>query len=354
MHFIDRTLIRNSVILAVDDSPVLLDALDISIGELCKEFIVATSAEHAIKIVTEKLPDLVLLDIEMPRINGFELFEKLKELTAIARIPVIFLTSMEDKKIEAKALEIGAVDYITKPFDRTVLLHRINTHLNISYYCTNLEGALQSVENGLVNTFSSLLESRDKNTSGHALRTSFYLEILGQELISNQGYTHELNDSLLKRMVRAAPLHDIGKIGVPDNVLLKPGAFDDKEFETMKTHAYKGARVLGNLYRKMPSQYYLFFAEQIALNHHERYDGSGYPNGLSGEAIPFSARLMAVADVYDALTQNRVYRTAMNHEKAYQVIVENRGKQFDPIITDAFEKTHDKLRVIMEQSEPGE
>jgi putative two-component system response regulator len=348
MHFIDRTLIKNSVILAVDDSPVLLDALDITLGELCKEFVMTSSAEQALEFIIKKMPDLVLMDIEMPRMSGFELFEKLKELTSIARIPVIFLTSSNDKKTEAKALEIGAVDYITKPFDRSVLLHRINTHLNIAYYCTNLENSLQSIENGLISTFSALLESRDKNTSGHAKRTSLYLKALGEEMLSISGsYNYELTNGLLKKMIRAAPLHDIGKVGIPDSILLKPGRLTAEEFNAMKAHTSNGASVLGNLYKKMPSQHYLLFAEQIALNHHEKFDGTGYPNGLKGESIPLSARIMAIADVYDAITKDRVYREAMDHKRACSIILEGKGTHFDPVITDIFEKIQDKFNDIL-------
>jgi putative two-component system response regulator len=353
MHFIDRTLIRNSVILAVDDSPVLLDALDISIGELCKEFLVATNAEQAVSLVTEKMPDLILMDVDMPNTDGFELFEQLKALTIVARIPVIFLTSMEDKRVEARALEMGAVDYITKPFDRTVLLHRLNTHLNISYYCSNLENSLQSIENELISTFATLLESRDAYAHGHSIRTSLYMGILGREVLSS-GFNKELNEGLLRRMQRAAPLHDIGKVGISDSVLLKPEIYSKEDFEVMKTHTIRGAAVLGGLYKKMPNQYYLYFAEQMALNHHERYNGSGYPNGIAGEQIPFSARLMAIPDVYDAMTHDRVYRKAMSHKEACKIILSGSGRQFDPAIIEAFDKVKDEFRDSMESTDLGE
>jgi putative two-component system response regulator len=348
MHFIDRTLIRNSTILAVDDSPVLLDALDISVGKLCKEFVVATDTEQAIKLIVDKKPNLVLLDIEMPGMNGFEFFEKLKEIASISRIPVIFLTSSEDKKMEAKALEIGAVDYITKPFDRTVLLHRINTHLNISYHCTNLENALQTIESELVDTFSNLLESRDMYTNGHATRTSRYLKILGDKMVKLGAFAYELNDNILQRMVQAAPLHDIGKISVPDSVLLKPKDLTKDEFEVMKSHTNKGASVLDSLYKKMPSQYYLLFAEQMALSHHERFDGTGYPNKLAGKDIPLCARMIAIADVYDALTKNRAYRKALTHEKACETIANENGTHFDPALVDIFMEVKEDFKAVAE------
>jgi len=346
MHFIDRTLIRNSVILAVDDSPVMLDALDVILGELCKKFIMATTASQAIDLIMENMPDLVLLDIKMPKMNGFELFEKLKELTSIAKIPVIFITASEDKKMEAKALEIGAVDYITKPFDSTVLLHRINIHLNIANYCTNLENNMKSIENGLISTFSMLLESRDKNTHGHAVRTALYFDVLGDKMLQSPDYKNELTENLLEKMVYAVPLHDIGKVGIPDSILLKPGKFTQKEFEIMQTHTTKGAVVLGKLYQKMPNQHYLHYAEQIALYHHERYDGSGYPTGLRDVSIPLSARIMAIADVYDALTKNRVYRKAISHEEAYNIMIDGKGTYFDPGIVEVFQTVQDEFRRI--------
>ncbi|MDR2555223.1 MAG: response regulator [Fibromonadaceae bacterium] len=346
MHFIDRTLIRNSVILAVDDSPVLLDALDAILGDLCKKFIMTTTAAEAVDIIIENMPDLVLLDIEMPKMNGFELFEKLKKFTAIARIPVIFITSWEDKRVEAKALEIGAVDYVTKPFDSAVLLHRINIHLNIANYCTNLEQSMKSIENGLISTFSMLMESRDKNTHGHAVRTALYFDVLGEEMLHSQAYRQELTESLLEKMVYAVPLHDIGKVGIPDSILLKPGKFTQKEYEIMQTHTTKGAAVLGRLYQKMPTQHYLHYAEQIAMYHHERYDGSGYPNGLREKDIPLPARIMAVADVYDAMTQNRVYRKAISHKEAYDIMVAGKGTYFDPGVVTIFENVHEEFKKI--------
>ena len=346
MHFIDRTLIKNSIILAVDDSPVLLDALDTVLGEHCKEFIMTTTASQAIELIIENMPDLVLLDIEMPNMNGFELFEKLKELTSIARIPVIFITSWEDKRVEAKALEMGAVDYVTKPFDGTVLLHRINIHLNIANHCTNLEKNMKSIENGLISTFSMLMESRDRNTHGHAVRTALYFDALGEKMLRSIEYRHELTEGLLEKMVYAVPLHDIGKVGIPDSVLLKPDKFTKKEFEVMQTHTSKGAAVLGRLYQRMPTQHYLHYAEQIAMSHHERYDGSGYPNGIREKAIPLAARIMAIADVYDALTKNRIYRKAINHKAAYKIMVDGKGTYFDPGIVAVFESVQEEFERI--------
>jgi len=270
----------------------------------------------------------------------------LKKFTSIARIPVIFITSWEDKKIEAKALEMGAVDYVTKPFDSAVLLHRINIHLNIANYCTNLEQSMKSIENGLISTFSMLMESRDKNTHGHAVRTALYFDVLGEEMLHSQEYRHELTESLLEKMVYAVPLHDIGKVGIPDSILLKPGRLTQKEFEIMQTHTTKGATVLSKLYQKMPTQHYLHYAEQIAMYHHERYDGSGYPNGLREKNIPLSARIMAIADVYDALTKNRVYRNAISHEEAYKVMVDGKGTYFDPNIITIFENVQEDFKKI--------
>jgi len=354
MHFIDRTLIKNSIILAVDDSPVLLDALDTVLGEHCKEFIMTTTASQAIELIIENMPDLVLLDIEMPNMNGFELFEKLKELTSIARIPVIFITSWEDKRVEAKALEMGAVDYVTKPFDGAVLLHRINIHLNIANHCTNLEKNMKAIENGLISTFSMLMESRDRNTHGHAVRTALYFDALGEKMLRSVDYRHELTEGLLEKMVYAVPLHDIGKVGIPDSVLLKPGRFTPNEFEIMKAHTTKGAIVLGKLYQKMPTQHYLHYAEQIALSHHERYDGSGYPKGLKERTIPLAARIMAVADVYDALTRNRSYRKAVSHEEACSIMLEGRGTYFDPGIVDVFKSVQEEFKRISTLSLDGE
>jgi len=218
--------------------------------------------------------------------------------------------------------------------------------LNIANYCTNLEHSMKSIENGLISTFSMLMESRDKNTHGHAIRTALYFDVLGEEMLHSQEYRQELTETLLEKMVYAVPLHDIGKVGIPDSILLKPGKFTQKEFEIMQTHTAKGAAVLGKLYQKMPTQHYLHYAEQIAMYHHERYDGSGYPNGLREKNIPLSARIMAIADVYDALTKSRVYRNAISHEEAYKIMVDGKGTYFDPGIITIFENVQEEFKKI--------
>ncbi|GHV12633.1 response regulator [Fibrobacterales bacterium] len=349
--YTDKTIIKKSIILAVDDSPVLLDALDICIGQYCQELIMATSGAQALEFAVKKLPDLILLDVEMPEMNGFETFKKLKTIPSIAHIPVIFLTVSDEHKIEVKALESGAVDYITKPFDKTVLLHRINLHLSMQRNRINLENSLRSVENGLIDTFTSLLESRDRNTSGHARRTGVYMEILCQEMLSVGEFKDQLNESIVQKMVQAAPLHDIGKIGIPDGILLKEGHFNEAEFEIMKSHASEGSRVLRNLYAQMPSQQYLMFAEQIARSHHERWDGTGYPFGIKQTQIPLSARIMAIADVYDACTKRRIYRDKMTHDEAVKIILEGKGTLYDPKVVDIFERVLNKFKSISEQKE---
>jgi putative two-component system response regulator len=201
---------------------------------------------------------------------------------------------------------------------------------------------VKSLEDSIITSFSEMVEYRDRNTGGHILRTSKYTELIGLELSDRQQFRQELHD--LDMIVRAAPLHDIGKIGVSDLVLLKPGPLDEKEFAAMKLHTTIGSSLLRKVYARTPTQTYLKYAIMIAESHHERYDGKGYPFGLKGEDIPFCSRIMAVADVYDALVDNRVYRSALTHEAAIKIILAGRGTHFDPVIVDAFKAVQERIR----------
>ncbi|MDR1979249.1 MAG: HD domain-containing protein, partial [Synergistaceae bacterium] len=234
----------------------------------------------------------------------------------------------------------GAVDFVTKPIEKSILLHRIALHLQIAEYHRSLEDTVRNLEDGLVTSFSDLIECRDGNTGGHVVRTSRYVELLGRELRDRGMFADELTEKALEMMVRATPLHDVGKIGVSDVILLKPAMLNDEEFALMKQHTKIGADILRSMYQRTPTQHYLQYAIMIAESHHERYEGKGYLRGLKGDEIPLCARIMSVADVYDALVDTRVYKKAMTHEDACRIIYAGMGSQFDPRIVDAFQAVH--------------
>jgi putative two-component system response regulator len=296
----------------------------------------AKSGEQAMDISTKESPDLILLDIEMPGMDGFETIANLKSDVRTRYIPVIFLTANRDAGTEARALASGARDFITKPFEQSILRHRIELHMRFSDYQRRLENTVKELEYNIGVSFSDLVECRDANTGGHVVRTSRYVEMICGELRRRDRFPYELADDQVDMMVRAAPLHDIGKVSISDVILLKPGRLSANEFEVMKTHTTLGANILQNMYERFSTQRYLHYAIMIAKGHHERYDGSGYPSGKSGDDIPLCAKIMAVADVYDALVDNRVYREMMSHKEACEIIMEERGTHFDPRIVDAF------------------
>jgi putative two-component system response regulator len=215
--------------------------------------------------------------------------------------------------------------------------------LRFAQYQQYLESTVKELENNLVISFSELIECRDENTGGHVQRTSKYVETLGTELLKKESFREELTEENLELIVRAAPLHDIGKIGISDTVLLKPGKLTESEYNLMKTHTTIGEEILANMYKRTPTQQYLRYAKVIAGGHHEKFDGTGYPNGLRGNAIPLCCRIMAVADVYDALVADRVYRKAVSHEAAYRIIVEGKNIDFDSKVVEAFEVCHEHL-----------
>ncbi|MEE1072671.1 MAG: response regulator [Cellulosilyticum sp.] len=294
------------------------------------------SGIQALEFCKKHKPDLILLDINMPNMNGFETINELKKNLETRNIPVIFLTASKDNEIEAKGFEYGAVDFITKPFAQRGMLHRIETHLQLFDYQEHLESVVKELEDSIITSFCELIECRDNETGGHIERTKEYVKLIALELQREGKFSNILNDTYIEMLVRSAPLHDIGKIGIRDMVLLKPGRLTNEEYEMMKNHTLIGEKVLTTIMNKTPSQHYLEIAKEVASSHHERFDGKGYPRQLRGKEIPLSGRIVAVADVYDALITDRVYRRAMSHEQACDLIIDGRGTQFDPVVVDAF------------------
>ena len=303
----------------------------------------AKSGALALQICKKEKPDLILLDIEMPEMDGFETIKQLKEDPELHPIPVIFLTGNRDTATEIRALQSGAMDFITKPANRDILFHRLELHLQFAAYQSSLENTVRELENGIVTSFAELVECKDDNAGSHALRTGKYMEIFGQDLLSSGVFAGELTETDVEMMIRAAPFHDVGKVGISDVFLLKPGPLTKEEFEEVKKHTVIGARFLATIYERTPEQHYLDCARLIAGGHHENFDGSGYPSGLAGDRIPLCARIMAVINVYGACTTERIYRKALSHEDACRIVLEGKGTKFDPRLVDAFERVRDKL-----------
>ena len=324
---------------------------------------VANNGEKALKISQSQTPpDLILLDIMMPVMDGYEICRQLKANPQTQHIPVIFLTAKTDATDETKGLEIGAIDYITKPINPAILMARVKTHLDIKRmqdFLRNQNSFLEAeiikrtreitaIQDVTIHAMASLAETRDNETGNHIRRTQNYVRVLAEKLRHHPRFSHFLDDDkIIELLYKSAPLHDIGKVGIPDKILLKPGRFEPEEFEVMKQHPALGRSAILNAEYELGLEVpFLKYAKEIAYAHQEKWDGSGYPLGLAGDNIPISARLMAVADVYDALISRRVYKEGMSHEQAVQLIIEGRGKHFDPDITDAFLALQDDFIAI--------
>jgi len=348
-------------ILAVDDTPVNLSLIT---GLLKSHYRVkvANSGEKALRVVhSDSPPDLVLLDVMMPDLDGIEVCRRMKDDPRTRHIPVIFLTAMSKSEDERIGLEAGAVDYITKPISPPILLARVKTHLQLKAgqdflkdKNTYLESEVyrrtrevQAIQDVTIFTMASLAETRDNETGNHIRRTQHYVKALAIKLRDHPRFAGYFTDHVTDLLFKSAPLHDIGKVGIPDKILLKPGKLTPEEFEIMKTHTTLGRDAIEQAERQLGTPVeFLKVAKEIAYSHQEKWDGSGYPEGLAGDAIPVSARLMAVADVYDALISRRVYKPAFTHERAIELITEGRGKHFDPDITDAFLEIREEFRAI--------
>jgi len=364
------------IILIVDDEPTNLTVLS---GLLRPSYTVRVckSGPQALEAAArEPRPDLILLDVMMPGMDGFAVLDRLRQQPQTADIPVIFVTALDDTIDEENGLQHGAVDYITKPIKPAVVLKRVQVHVEVKQARDRLKSQNAWLEaevkrrmsdNLLIQDVSlaamaQLAETRDSDLGNHIARTRAYVETLARKLQKDPKFAPQLEENALIRIVKAAPLHDIGKIGIPDHILLKPGKLTPDEWSCMQTHCHVGGDAIERAIRttlphhtsteaesKPESLLFLEVAKEIALFHHEKWDGTGYPFGLSGEQIPLAARMMALADVFDALTTPRVYKEAWPNERATQLIFEQRGKHFDPSVVDAFEAELDTFIRIQHQ-----
>lgn len=354
-------LLQRPSILVVDDTTDNLTLISALLNESYK-IKVANSGEKALKYLEgDSKPDLILLDIMMPRLSGYDVIRALKSNPKTREIPVIFLTAMSEPEDEKKGLELGAVDYITKPISPPILLARIKTQLQVKaasdflndknlYLETEIAKRtleISAIQDVTILAMASLAETRDLETGNHIRRTQHYVKALAEKLKTNPNFGYFLSDTMIETLYKSAPLHDIGKVGIPDRILLKPGKLTPDEFEIMKTHTTLGRDAIKHAENQLGLQVeFLRIAKEIAYYHQEKYDGSGYPTGASGNDIPISARLMSLADVYDALISRRVYKEPMPHEKAVEIIIQGRGKHFDPDVVDAFLALQEEFQAI--------
>ncbi len=340
-------------VLLVDDNTTNLQLLHETLDGLGYKLLIAKNGQTALSIAQKAGPSLILLDIMMPDMDGYEVCRRLKADRNTVHIPVIFITALADDEDEAKGLGLGAVDYITKPINPELVRARVHNHLELKRHQDHLENLVAERTRRLaltqavtIESLATLAEYRDPETGGHIKRTQNYVKALAVHLKDHQRFRSGLNDEIIDLLYMSAPLHDLGKVGVRDDVLLKPGRLTDEEFEDMKKHTVYGEEALRITQQKLGQDSFLDYARQIAYTHQEKWDGSGYPQGLKGEEIPAAGRLMALADVYDALISKRVYKPPFPHEKAVEIIVEGKGKHFDPDIVDAFLDLEDTFRNI--------
>lgn len=356
---------RKATIMVVDDTPENLVLLSKILKPEGYRVMTLPNGKMAIDAVRRNPPDLILLDITMPGMNGYEVCAALKADPQSSSIPVLFVSALSDSLDKVKAFRSGGIDYITKPFNVMEVNARVGVHLALSSLQKELQATNSSLEEtvrrqvreitegqlALIMAMTKLVEARDDATGRHIERTQSLCRLIAERLWSDSEYAARLNPGLIEDIYNASPLHDIGKVAIKDSILLKPGKLSPEEFETMKSHTVIGKKYLGEALAKSPGNKYLKVGMDIAGNHHEKWDGSGYPAGISGEDIPLSARIMALVDVYDALRSKRVYKEAFSHETAVRMIAEGRGTHFDPVLVDVFLEIHtefDRIRNLLD------
>ena len=349
MNNVNNVKNRLNTIIMVDDD---ITNLTVATNNLIEKynFFTAPSGAKFFSLLNKVTPDLILLDIEMPEMNGYDVIKLLKSAENTANIPVIFLTGKIDPQSEVKGLNLGAVDYITKPFSSELLIKRIDMHLLIEKqkwellrYSQNLESEVDrktrtvfELQNAILKAVAELVERRDSVTGGHIERTQHFLRLLVGFMLENSVYAKELSTWDIGLFIMSSQLHDVGKVAIRDSILMKPGKLTDEEFEEMKKHTISGVDIIKGIEDNTKENAFLKYAGALTASHHERWDGTGYPYGLKGDEIPLMGRLMAIVDVYDALTNDRPYKKAFSHEESLKIIKAGIGRQFDPHIANVF------------------
>ena len=351
--------VPRKTIFLVDDNETNLIMGKNALSELYSVYTLS-SGFRLFKILEKLIPDLILLDVEMPDMGGHEVLAQLKSNPRTSHVPVIFLTALNSEETEIKGLSMGAVDYIIKPFSPPLLLKRIELHLLVESqkrelinYSSNLEQMVQektdqvvALKNAVLKTTAELVEHRDTLTGHHIERTQRYIKILIEAMEQCNVYGAEISSMDGSLVLQSSQLHDVGKIKIRDSILLKPGLLTQEEFEEMKSHTTFGEHIIIRMQESTPDSDFLEYARIFAVSHHEKWDGSGYPKGLTGKEIPLLGRIMAIVDVYDALVTDRPYKSAFPHTQAIGIIESSRGTHFDPDLTDLFLKVHSDFEKV--------
>ena len=355
------TTMDKSVILVVDDDKT---NLVLAQNILTPQYRIAASNSGmaALKYLESHRPDLILLDINMPDMDGFEVMKQIQLRGDSESIPVIFLTADNLAETEVKCFQMGAMDFVTKPFVPDILRSRVDKTIELDRYRHNLENMvmdqaekitedarrISSIQDSVIVGMANLIESRDGSTGRHVKNTQMYVRLIADELYARGLFPMELTDDYIDDLCKAAPLHDVGKIKVPDAILQKPGKLTPEEYEEIKLHTTYSRRIIQMIIGDVEDEHYVRIVENIAMYHHERWDGTGYPSGLAGDSIPLEARIMAVADVFDALYEERVYKPPIRPiERIMQIMSEGRGTQFDPVIIDVFMEMLPTLKKVL-------
>jgi putative two-component system response regulator len=351
---------QKACVLIIDDDADVLDVLDTALKDFGCDVIKTLSAFEGMDLAEATPPDLILLDISMPALDGYQVCKLFKMNSKLKDIPVIFMSGLDSTDVKVRAFQAGGVDYITKPFQIRELQARVGTHLNLCSLSYKLEFHKMAEEkvrdvleaqHATIFALAKLAEHRDCDTGAHLERVRNYCRLLAEQLYHDSSYSSQLSDEFVQCIQFASPLHDIGKVAIPDSILLKPGKLSDEEFEMMKKHTVVGAETLQVVSNEYTGNIFIGMGIEIALYHHERWDGNGYPNGLAGGNIPLSARITALADFYDALCSDRCYRKAFDHDSVKTMILEGDGTHFDPEVVKAFIILEDEFRRIMDKRE---
>jgi putative two-component system response regulator len=347
----------------VDDSPQNLKLLETMLSKQGYKVVPIPKGVMALAVARRNPPDLVLLDIDMPDMDGFEVCREMRADKQLSEIPILFISAMTGVEAKVKAFEQGGQDYITKPFQFEEVKARVETHLHLvqlrkelRQYSHVLEDKVQEQVQEISDSqlatilaMAKLAENRDDDTGQHIERVQLFCKMLAEELFRQNAYKEIVTQEFSEMIYHCSPLHDIGKVGIADRILLKPGKLTPEEFEIMKTHTTIGARTLETVKKRYPRNAFIAMGARIAKCHHEKWDGSGYPIGLKGNDIPIEAQILAVADVYDALRSKRVYKDAFSHEKSSEIIFEGAGKHFNPALVGVFEKLEKEFKDVRDQ-----
>ncbi len=351
------------VIAVIDDSESIRSYLQSLLSDAGYDVLLFPDGLDIVSSLQKKHPDLILLDITMPAVDGYEACRNIKSSPLLENIPIIFLSNNNSTSNIVKGFDSGAVDFVSKPIVNKILLARITTHIALfklhkklhekNFLLENLVSekvdALYQSQMATITSLANIAEHRDPDTGAHLERVETYCELLARDLSTHPNMKGIINEWFIKLIKYTSCLHDIGKVGIPDAILLKPGKLTDQEFLLMKQHSKLGALTLKKTLETDPENEFIQMGYEIAYYHHEKWDGSGYPKGLVGDEIPISARIMAVADVYDALRSTRCYKKSFSHRKAYSIIDEGSNKHFDPVVVESFIKHEAEFAAIWDR-----